>query len=184
MCLQCRLARAARDAARRGEAAHSERPRRCGSGAPHADGGTARRNLPVDACLGDRLQCQHRAAAARCAEPDDRRAERRSHRLPGEHHPHGRSGRWCRTASPSPAATTRFRAANTFVVCWSFQGPFPSRHPSITNTRASGGAGGGGQASGGGGAGLGGALFVANGASVTVSNVSLSVNAAARRHRR
>ena len=53
----------------------------------------------------------------------------------------------------------------------------------ITNTKAQGGAGGGSGGGngvgGGGGAGLGGALFIANGASVTVSNVSLAGNGAA-----
>ncbi|MPZ30876.1 MAG: autotransporter domain-containing protein [Rhodospirillales bacterium] len=48
----------------------------------------------------------------------------------------------------------------------------------ITDTRAQGGAGGTGAAGSGGGAGLGGALFVANQATVTVSNVSLTGNAA------
>ena len=48
----------------------------------------------------------------------------------------------------------------------------------ITNTTAQGGAGGIGSAGAGGGAGLGGALFVANQATVTVSNVSLTANVA------
>jgi len=48
----------------------------------------------------------------------------------------------------------------------------------ITATRAQGGAGGAGAVGGGGGAGMGGALFVASQATVTVSNVSLTGNAA------
>jgi hypothetical protein len=46
----------------------------------------------------------------------------------------------------------------------------------ITNAKAQGGAGGSGSVGGGGGAGLGGALFVASQATVTVSNVSLTGN--------
>ena len=56
-----------------------------------------------------------------------------------------------------------------------YQGTVAIGDLTIQNTTATGGAG---ADNGGGGAGLGGALFVANGATVTVSNVSLSSNGA------
>ncbi|HKF63876.1 MAG TPA: hypothetical protein VKB42_21060, partial [Dongiaceae bacterium] len=56
-----------------------------------------------------------------------------------------------------------------------YQGTVAINNLTIQNTTATGGTGGA-NAGGGGGAGLGGALFVASGASVTVSNVVLSNN--------
>ena len=59
-----------------------------------------------------------------------------------------------------------------------YQGTVAINDLTIQNTVAQGGTGGGGSARGGGGAGLGGALFVASGASLSVNNVALTGNSA------
>ena len=59
-----------------------------------------------------------------------------------------------------------------------YQGAVAINNLTIQNAVAQGGTGGGGSAPGGGGGGLGGALFVASGASLSVSNVTLTGNSA------
>ena len=178
MCSQGRQARAARDAARRGEAAHSE-----AAAAVQKRRRALTAALLVGTCLSTpawatdfnvSTEQQLRAALnpTTGAQNGDRIVFQANITLTADLPV-------VQNSITIAGGNNALSGANTFRGLLIFSGTVSVADLSITNTRANGGAGGGGQASGGGGAGLGGALFVANGASVTVSNVSLSANAAA-----